>query len=105
MELIQILGLDLPNMNFVHGVGITPNFLSRLASRNIGLIWSPFSNLLLYAETMDIMAAHKAGVKIALGSDWLPTGSKGVLEEVKLAAQYVDKDPQLKAVFNDEYLF
>ncbi len=105
MELIQMLGLDMPHLNFVHGVGISPNFLPRLASKQIGLVWSPFSNLLLYAETLDILSAHRAGVLISIGSDWLPTGSKGVLEEVKLAAQYIDKDAKLKAVFNDEYLF
>lgn len=105
MELIQLLGLDLPKLNFVHGVGIEPQFLSRIANQKMGLIWSPFSNLLLYAETLDILAAHRAKVLLALGSDWLPTGSKTVLEEVKLAAQYVDKDPQLKSVFTDEELF
>lgn len=105
MELVQMLGLDMPHMNFVHGVGVTPAFLPRLASKEMGLIWSPFSNLLLYAETMDILAAAKAGVRIALGSDWLPTGSKGVLEEIKLAAQYVDKDPSLRAYFSDELLY
>ncbi|MES3038022.1 MAG: amidohydrolase family protein, partial [Bdellovibrionota bacterium] len=105
IELIRMLGLDQPKMNFVHGVGIAPGQLQNLAKKDIGLIWSPFSNLLLYGETLDILSAHNAGVTMSLGSDWLPTGSKGTLEEAKLAAQYVDKNPQLKAVFNDEYIY
>jgi hypothetical protein len=42
----------------------------------MGLIWSPFSNLLLYGETANIASAKSAKVTIALGSDWTPTGSK-----------------------------
>ena len=40
------------------------------------MVWSPFSNLLLYGRTADIARAKQEGVLMALGSDWSPTGSK-----------------------------
>ncbi|MFF8288859.1 amidohydrolase family protein [Streptomyces sp. NPDC016309] len=49
------------------------------------LVWSPFSNHWLYHETTDVVAAHKKGLRIALGSDWSPSGTKHVLGELKVA--------------------
>lgn len=91
-EIVKLLGLDVAKMNFVHGVGIPKENLAELATKDIGLIWSPFSNLILYSQTLDIAAALQAGVTIAIGSDWLPTGTKSVLEEVKIARRYILKD-------------
>lgn len=90
-EVIQLLGLDMPHVNFVHGVGISPDGLMVMGQKQMGLIWSPYSNLLLYSQTLDIKKATEAGVLLALGSDWLPTGTRGVLEEVKLARNYILK--------------
>lgn len=91
-QIVKMLGLDLPQMNFVHGVGIPKQDYAELAKKNIGLIWSPFSNLILYSQTLDVANAHKAGIRLALGSDWVPTGTKSVLEEVKIARRYIMKD-------------
>lgn len=49
------------------------------------LVWSPLSNLLLYGDTTDIRRARAAGLTIALGSDWTPSGSKNLLGELKMA--------------------
>lgn len=107
-ELVRLLGLNQKNVNFVHGVGIDKKYFPEMAKKGMGLVWSLYSNLLLYGETLDIYEAKKAGITMSLGSDWLPTGTRGILEEVKLAAAYVDKDPYgtgLKKVFTDEELF
>lgn len=107
-ELVKMLGLDLPGVNFVHGVGIKKSDLKIMGEKKMGLIWSPLSNFLLYGETLDIKAAKEAGVVLALGSDWLPTGSKSVLEELKVARNYVQKDPLddgLAKIFTDEELY
>lgn len=119
-QMIKLLGLNKPNVNFIHGVGLRGTGLNRsdkdddfidMAKNKMGLIWSPYSNLLLYGQTLDIEAAHAAGVNIAIGSDWVPTGTKSVLEEIKLAASYVDQTKtrdgkkKLKAIFSDEYLY
>lgn len=47
--------------------------------------WSPFSNLWLYHVTTDVVTAHMRGLRIALGSDWAPSGTKNVLGELKVA--------------------
>jgi|GEM_PF-6679366 len=103
-ELLKIFGLDKKNFNLIHGVGIDTKGFKHMATKGMGLIWSPFSNFLLYGQTADILAAHKAGVKLALGSDWTPTGSKSVLEELKIARNYV-KQAGIATTFNDEYLY
>ena len=49
------------------------------------LIWSPFSNLWLYNATTDVVAARDAGLRICLGADWSPSGTKNLLGELKVA--------------------
>jgi hypothetical protein len=49
------------------------------------MVWSPLSNLLLYGKTADLGLARDAGVLIALGPDWSPSGSKNLLGELKIA--------------------
>jgi cytosine/adenosine deaminase-related metal-dependent hydrolase len=49
------------------------------------IAWSPFSNLWLYAQTTDVAAAHAQKIRITLGSDWSPSGTKHVLGELKVA--------------------
>lgn len=91
-EIVKMLGLNFPKMNFVHGVGIPEKDFPELAQKDIGLIWSPFSNLILYSQTLNVGAAIKSGVNVAIGSDWVPTGTKSVLEEAKIARNYIIKD-------------
>ena len=49
------------------------------------VVWSPFSNLWLYHQTTDVVEADRKGLRIALGSDWSPSGTKHVLGELKVA--------------------
>lgn len=69
----------------IHAAGLLPEDFDVLASHGGSMIWSPFSNLLLYGSTARIDAARKAGVTMGLGSDWSPTGSKNLLGEMKVA--------------------
>lgn len=103
-ELLKLVGLDQEKVNLVHAVGLDKKDFAHMAKRKMGLIWSPFSNLLLYGQTADIASAFKSGVTIALGSDWTPTGSKSVLEELKIARRYVQKMGLSKTI-NDEELY
>lgn len=50
-----------------------------------GVVWSPFSNLWLYGETTDVVAARRRGLSVCLGSDWGPSGTKNLLGELKVA--------------------
>lgn len=69
----------------IHSLALKPEDLEVLARHGGAMIWSPMSNLVLYGETADIGAAKAAGVRIALGADWSPSGSKNLLGEIKVA--------------------
>ena len=58
--------------------------LTKLAA----LVWSPFSNLWLYGGTTDVVGARDCGVRICLGSDWSPSGTRNLLGELKVADLY-----------------
>jgi hypothetical protein len=69
----------------IHAAGLLDEDFAVLARNGGSMIWSPLSNLLLYGATARVEAAHRAGVKIGLGSDWSPSGSKNLLGELKAA--------------------
>ncbi len=70
----------------IHGTALTAAQLAALAAADASLVWSPFSNLWLYGGTVDIVAAKAAGLRLCLGSDWAPSGTKSVLGELKVAS-------------------
>ena len=72
----------------IHSAGLLPEDFLVLAQRGGSMVWSPLSNLLLYGETARVDAAKREGVRIALGSDWSPSGSKNLLGELKVAWLY-----------------
>jgi 5-methylthioadenosine/S-adenosylhomocysteine deaminase len=61
-----------------------PNY-AEWAPRGGSVIWSPFSNLWLYRDTTEVVAARDEGLRICLGADWSPSGSKNLLGELKVA--------------------
>src|SRR3954454_10352746 len=54
-------------------------------NENGSIVWSPFSNLLLYADTTQVVTARDRGMRLCLGADWSPSGSKNLLGELKVA--------------------
>ena len=50
-----------------------------------GVVWSPLSNLVLYRDTTLIDDARARGVRVCLGSDWGPSGTRNLLGEMKVA--------------------
>ncbi|QSH41501.1 amidohydrolase family protein [Lentisphaerota bacterium ZTH] len=78
LSLIHCSGIDTANSRH----------LDFLLERNISVIWSPVSNLLLYGDTLDVEPLIEAGINVALGSDWSPSGSKHVWDEAKFARFY-----------------
>lgn len=69
----------------VHGTALTSTEFQMMGDVGADLAWSPLSNLLLYGDTTDVVAADQAGVRISLAPDWGPSGSKNVLHELKVA--------------------
>lgn len=90
-EFARDLGFARPGLVMIHAVGLDANQMADAARRGLSIVWSPFSNLLLYGETMDVVAAKRAGINVALGPDWSPTGSKNMLDELKIARRYLNK--------------
>ncbi len=69
----------------IHCVALKRVDFDVMAGHGASMVWSPLSNLLLYGKTADVGAATAAGVKVAIGSDWAPSGSKNLLGELKVA--------------------
>jgi cysteine-rich repeat protein len=69
----------------IHGIGVTATEIGIMAERHTGLIWSPRSNVSLYGETAMVTAYKQQGVNIALGTDWLQSGSMNMLRELQCA--------------------
>ncbi|MBT3980327.1 MAG: amidohydrolase family protein [Bacteriovoracaceae bacterium] len=90
--------LDLlrPEMVIIHGTALGAEEFKAMGEKEMGLVWSPTSNLLLYGETTNIPLALDNGVYITLGSDWSLSGTKGLLGELKIA------DWSLKNLYGDE---
>ncbi|HYC06791.1 MAG TPA: amidohydrolase family protein [Candidatus Binatia bacterium] len=72
----------------IHCVALTRADFDVLASKGASMVWSPLSNLLLYGATADVASARAAGVRMGIGSDWSPSGSKNLLFELRVARAY-----------------
>ena len=74
----------------IHSTALDRRRLPRRGSAQGGgaIVWSPFSNLWLYGGTTDVLAARAAGLRVCLGSDWTPSGTRNVLGELKVAATW-----------------
>lgn len=72
----------------IHGVGLQPADYGAMAAAGTGLIWSPRSNITLYGDTARVTVASRLGVEIALGTDWMPSGSMNLLRELACADSY-----------------
>ena len=71
----------------IHGAALQPSDFSAMAAAGAKLIWSPMSNMKLYAGTANVKAAKDAGVTIAISPDWTPSGCYNILEELGYAWQ------------------
>jgi 5-methylthioadenosine/S-adenosylhomocysteine deaminase len=84
-DALKRLGLLGDATVIIHGTALDTAHFREMAAAGTKLVWSPLSNLLLYGRTTDVPAALAAGVVVALGSDWSPSGSKNLLGELKVA--------------------
>lgn len=76
----------LPTLIAIHCCAVDPENWAKWATQDAGgVVWSPLSNLVLYAQTTLIDHARAQGVRICLGSDWGPSGTKNLLGEMKVA--------------------
>jgi cytosine/adenosine deaminase-related metal-dependent hydrolase len=79
----------------IHCTALGATQFQAWAARAGSIVWSPLSNLWLYRATTDVVAATQAGLRVCVGSDWSPSGSKNLLGELKVAdlwnQQHLDK--------------
>lgn len=69
----------------IHGVAVNADEVNRFRQDQAILIWSPRSNVDLYGNTAPIALYANLGVPIALGTDWLPSGSMNMARELRCA--------------------
>ena len=85
---MQSNGLLNPKGACIHCLALGREQLQAMAANGVSLVWSPRSNVELYAHTVDINAAREAGVRIALAPDWAVTGSSNMLDELHFADRW-----------------
>jgi 5-methylthioadenosine/S-adenosylhomocysteine deaminase len=104
----HFLDLKLPNGKWaiskhlcgIHAVALEDADFKVLGEHGAAMVWSPTSNLLLYGQTANVKSAKRHGVRIGLGADWSPSGSKNLLHELKIARIVAKHDD----VFSDQEL-
>ena len=72
-------------VTLVHGVGMEIQEIDRAVRNHNSLVWSPRSNISLYGDTALVPIWNREGANIALGTDWLFSGSMNLLRELKCA--------------------
>jgi 5-methylthioadenosine/S-adenosylhomocysteine deaminase len=77
-----------PSLAGIHCAALQKEDFDVMASKGASMIWSPLSNLLLYGGTARVADALQSGVRMGIGSDWSPSGSKNLLGELKVAHLY-----------------
>ncbi|WP_224242977.1 amidohydrolase family protein [Hyalangium gracile] len=87
----------------IHGISVTAEEIGHMATRGTDLIWSPRSNVSLYGDTAMVTAYKQMGVTIALGTDWVASGSMNVLRELQ-CADYLNSTFYSRS-FTDEELW
>ena len=71
----------------IHGAALQASDFAQMAAVGAKLVWSPMSNMKLYAGTANVKAAKAAGVLIGISPDWTPSGCFNILEELGYAWQ------------------
>ena len=78
----------------VHAVALRASDAQRLRDSGATVVWSPRSNVDLYGNTAPVTLLDRLGVTLALGTDWVPSGSMNMLRELQcvdnLNAKYYD---------------
>jgi hypothetical protein len=92
-----------PQTALIHGIGLTVRDVYSVRDGGSMLIWSPRSNITLYGDTARAPEYDRLGVPIAIGTDWIYSGSMNLLRELSCAddlnTDYFD------GYFNDQALW
>ena len=89
--------------SMIHAVALEAADYQLMAAAGTGMIWSPRSNISLNGDTARVTVASRLGVNIALGTDWLPSGSMNILRELACASSF--NTTYLGGFFTDQDLW
>jgi cytosine/adenosine deaminase-related metal-dependent hydrolase len=97
-ELAQLdaLGCLASNTVLVHGVGLTGSDVERVIDTRAAVVWCPASNLSMLGRTIDpgtLRRLFDAG-RLTLGNDSRLTGSRDLLDELRVASLHSDLSPR-----------
>jgi cytosine/adenosine deaminase-related metal-dependent hydrolase len=73
---------------FIHALAASEAQAERLKAQHIAVVLSPRSNFQLYGKTAPLAALKRAGVTLAIGTDWSRSGSLTQLDELRCLARY-----------------
>ncbi|OBH84234.1 hypothetical protein A5680_10195 [Mycobacterium sp. E2989] len=85
-HLVKLGGLTAATI-IIHGTALSREQFEQAHAVGARLVWSPQSNLRLYDQTTHVADALDIGMPVALGADWLPSGSQSLLAEMKVARE------------------
>lgn len=102
-DVFKARGFLAPTTAVIHGVAFDKSDFAKMRIAATALVWSPKSNIILYNNTTDVVAAFREGVSIALAPDWAPSGSRNMLAEIKYAAAF--NKTSLGGFFSNQQLF
>ncbi len=74
-----------PQTGIVHATASALSDAKRIAQTHSWVVWSPRSNLSLYGNTAPVVMLDNEGVGMALGTDWIVSGSMNMSRELKCA--------------------
>jgi 5-methylthioadenosine/S-adenosylhomocysteine deaminase len=89
---LKAKGLLAAGTAVIHGAAFGESEFQQMWTAGAKLIWSPRSNLVLYAQTTNIPLARQKGIEISLGVDWNPSGSDHIFDELRTAAEVNEDD-------------
>lgn len=87
----------------VHAISLSAADAQWVRQHQLSVVWSPRSNLVLYGQTAPVRLYDSLQVNLLLGTDWTPTGSATLPEELRYAAAYNQR--QLHGYFRDQQLW
>ncbi len=84
-----------PQTAIIHAVGLTAADAALIRQNKAKVIWSARTNVDLYGNTAEATLLDNVGVPLALGTDWIVSGSMNMLRELRCAdelnTKYFDK--------------
>ena len=92
-----------PDASLLHAIPLVSDDVSKIVTNNASVIWSPRSDISLYGATTPVTFLKTRQVNIALGTNWVPTGSLDLLSELACARDF--SHDYLDSHLNDKDLF